>query len=193
LLEVPVLVARDGPIAAIDPGVADPVAVTPETAVATAGSLTVPVPEAPAVAQSAQAGRVFGPEMPAERLAVRTVAPDAAAIEILAARPAWVRVTSADGTVLLEKTMDAGERFTLPKLEAPPILRAGNSGAVYFAVNGRTYGPAAPGARVVKNVELSPTALTAKFAFADVTKDPELAQMVAMVATPGTASVAVPE
>ena len=48
--------------------------------------------------------------------------------------------------MLLEKTMDAGERFALPKLEAPPILRAGNSGAIYFAVSGRTYGPAAPGA-----------------------------------------------
>lgn len=183
-LEVPVLVARDGPIAAIDPGLAAPVAVQPETAVAQA--VTAP-------ASSLQAGRVYGPDMPAEQLAVRTIAPDAAAIEILAARPAWVRVTSADGTVLLEKIMDAGERFALPKLEAPPILRAGNSGAVYFAVNGRTYGPAAPGAKVVKNVELSPTALTAKFAFADLTKDPELAQMVAMVATPGASQAPVPE
>ena len=130
--------------------------------------------------------------MPAEQLAVRTVAPDAAVIEILAARPAWVRVTSADGTVLLEKTMDAGERFALPKLEAPPILRSGNSGAVYFAMNGRTYGPAAPGAKVVKNVELSPTALTAKFAFADLTRDPELARMVAVAsaATPNQTSIA---
>jgi hypothetical protein len=29
-------------------------------------------------------------------------------------------------------------------------LRAGNSGSVYFAVNGKTYGPAAPGAQVVQ-------------------------------------------
>lgn len=91
-----------------------------------------------------------------------------------------MRVTSADGTVLLEKIMDAGERFALPKLEAPPILRAGNSGAVYFAVNGRTYGPAAPGAKVVKNVELSPTAVSAKFAAADLAKDPRLAEMVSL-------------
>jgi hypothetical protein len=98
-----------------------------------------------------------------------------------------VRVTSADGTVLLEKTMDAGERFALPKLEAPPILRAGNSGAIYFAVSGRTYGPAAPGANVVKNVELSPTALTSKYVFADLTKDPELAGMVALASVAPTA------
>lgn len=172
-LELPVLVARDGPIAAIDPGLNEP-AIQPEAA-------------QPATRTAAMQDLVYGPEMPAEQLAVRTVAPDAPEIEILAARPAWVRVTSADGTVLLEKTMDAGERFALPKLEAPPVLRAGNSGAVYFAVNGRTYGPAAPGAKVVKNVELSPTALTAKFAFADLSKDPELARMVSL------ASAAKPE
>ena len=163
-LEVPVLMARDGPIAAIDPGLNAP-AMQPEGA-------------EPVARIAAVQDRVHGPQMPAEQAAVRTVAPDAPEVEILAARPAWVRVTSADGTVLLEKTMAAGERFALPKLEAPPVLRAGNSGAIYFAVNGRTYGPAAPGAKVVKNVELSPNALTAKFAFADLAKDPQLAEMV---------------
>lgn len=167
-LEVPALIARDGPIAAIDPG------------------LNLPAPQAeipqdqPRTAEAVPRD-VFGPVLPQAQPAVRTLAPDASEVEILAARPAWVRVTSADGTVLLEKTMDAGERFALPRLEAPPILRAGNSGAIYFAVNGKTYGPAAPGAKVVKNVELSPTALTAQFAFADLSKDPQLAQMVSLV------------
>ena len=95
-------------------------------------------------------------------------------------RPAWVRVTSSDGTVLLEKTMDAGERFAMPKLEAAPILRAGNSGAIYFAVNGRTYGPAAPGAQVVKNLEMSPANLTARYAFADLSKDADLRQIISV-------------
>ena len=185
-LEIPVLVARDGPIAAIDPGLSAPAmqpAGAQETAIRTA-TVTPAVPS-----------EMFGPVMPAESVAVRTIAPDAPEVEILAARPAWVRVTSADGTVLLEKTMDAGERFALPKLEAPPILRAGNSGAVYFAVNGRTYGPAAPGVKVVKNVELSPNALTSKFAFADLTKDPQLAEMVALasVAPIETGEAARPE
>lgn len=170
-LEVPVLAARDGPISAIDPGLRS-AAMQPETMVAQA--VATPDIGGPGAAQ------VFGPQMPEQIAAVRTVAPDAPGVEILAARPAWVRVTSADGTVLLEKTMDAGERFTLPKLEAPPILRTGNSGAIYFAVSGRTYGPAAPGAKVVKNVELSPDGLTAKYAFADPAKDPELAQMIAL-------------
>ena len=178
-LEVPVLVARDGPIAAIDPGLSLPAA-QPASTVAQAAVEGNAAPGAQQIAQT------YGPELPATEAAVRTVAPDAPAVEVLAARPAWVRVTSADGTVLLEKTMDAGERFILPKLEGAPLLRTGNSGAIYFAVNGRTYGPAAPGAKVVKNVELSADALTGKFAFADPAKDPELAQMIALAsADPG--------
>lgn len=177
-LDVPVLVARDGPISAIDPGLTQPDA--PQDT-----QLAQSAPSAPA-ATGAQANiavaMLTGPQLPPEQAAVRTVAPDAPDVELLAVRPAWVRVSSADGTVLLEKTMDAGERYVLPKLEEPPVLRAGNSGAVYFAVNGRTYGPAAPGAQVVKNVELSPAALTAKYAFADLGKDPELAKMVALAA-----------
>ena len=173
-LEVPVLVARDGPIAAIDPGLKSP-AMQPETAIAQATeAATRPI-------QTAAAGQAFGPPMP-QAPALQAALPQAQGIQILAARPAWVRVSSADGTVLLEKTMDAGERFTRPALEQPPLLRTGNSGAVYFAVNGRTYGPAAPGARVVKNIELSANALTSQYAFADPAKDPELAQMIALAA-----------
>lgn len=177
-LEVPVVTARDTPIAAIDPGLTAPAEVAPQ------GAVDAAVAEALAADASAAAvQQAMGPALPDDgSQAVRTVAPDAPVVELLAARPAWVRVTSADGTVLLEKTMDAGERFALPKLETAPLLRTGNSGAVYFSVNGRTYGPAAPGPQVVKNVELSPDALTAAFAVADLSQDPELAEMVALAA-----------
>ncbi|AUH35488.1 DUF4115 domain-containing protein [Paracoccus tegillarcae] len=176
ILEAPVLTARDGPISAIDPGLTQPPA--PADTVLASNDQTGAVPNT--VSASKAELTAYGPQLPAEQLAVRTLAPDAPELELLAARPAWVRVTSADGTVLLEKIMDAGERFSLPSLEEPPILRTGNSGAVYFAVNGRTYGPAAPGPQVVKNVELSSTSLTANYAFADLSKDPELAQMVSV-------------
>ncbi|WP_343078757.1 helix-turn-helix domain-containing protein [Ostreiculturibacter nitratireducens] len=157
-LDVPVLVARDGPIAAIDPN--------------TVGALASPQTDAIAMAV---AEAVSAEE---ESPVVRTVAEDAPAVELLAVRPAWVRVTGADGTVIFEKILDAGERYALPKSEEPPTLHAGNSGAVYFAVNGDTYGPAAPGAQVVKNVVLSPDALLGAYALADVTQDPELANIV---------------
>lgn len=175
ILEAPVLTARDGPIAAIDPGLTQALTADQASVAQTAPEAATAIQQA--LAEAAQAS--FGPPMP-EQAAAITVAPDAPALELLAARPAWVRVTSADGTVLLEKIMDAGERFTLPSLEEPPVLRTGNSGAVYFAVNGRTYGPAAPGPQVVKNIKLSPENVTGKYALADLNADPELAQMVAV-------------
>ncbi|MDO5606349.1 MAG: DUF4115 domain-containing protein [Paracoccus sp. (in: a-proteobacteria)] len=187
VLEVPVLTARDGPIASIDPELP-----TPEQLAAIGGATDAARPGNVAPAAGTAAPRTlaqamdYGPQLPADQMAVRTIAPDAPELEILAVRPAWVRVTSADGTVLLEKTMNSGERFALPKLESPPVLRAGNSGAVYFAVNGRTYGPAAPGAQVVRGLELSPANLTARYAFADLSKDEDLRNMIAVAsADPG--------
>ena len=47
-------------------------------------------------------------------------------------------------------------------------------------MNGQTYGPAAPGAQVVKAVALSPEALTAKYAVADLSGDADLARIVAV-------------
>lgn len=187
ILEAPVLTARDGPIAAIDPGLTQ-TPVAQDTAVAQA----VPEPSTAIQQALAEAGAAeFGPPMPEQAAAAITVAPDAPALELLAARPAWVRVTLADGTVLLEKIMDAGERFTLPGLEEPPLLRTGNSGAIYFAVNGQTYGPAAPGPQVVKNIALSPEHVTGSFALADLNADPELAQIVSVAqATPAAAAPA---
>ncbi|MFN3279072.1 MAG: helix-turn-helix domain-containing protein [Paracoccus hibiscisoli] len=198
ILEAPVLTARDGPIAAIDPGLLESQPTIDEV-IASAGQITqVPLPQNPlaqqtgvAQAPTATPGDV-GPLQtalaPAAEGPVRTLAPAAPGLELLSVRPAWVRVTSAEGTVLLEKIMDAGERFALPPLEQPPVLRTGNSGGVYFVVDGQTYGPAAPGAQVVSGIELSATSLSERFAVADLGADPELAQMIAVAQIPSTES-----
>lgn len=186
VLEVPVLTARDGPIAAIDPGLAASM-----TSISVAGvSDVLTNGSAAAISDASQLELAMtGPQLPPDEAGVRTIAPDAPEVELLAVRPAWVRVTSADGTVLLEKTMDAGERFALPKLEEAPKLRAGNSGAVYFAVSGQTYGPAAPGAKVVRDIELSASALIDNFTVADLSKDPELAEMIALASAAAVGQV----
>ena len=185
-LEVPVLTPRDTPIAAIDPGLPDPADAAPQAQPGGQSGATdvVLAPTLPLTLPGVQAP---GAQTVAEAPAVRTRGPEAPRVEILATRPAWVRVSAADGSVLLEKTLDAGERFVLPASEQPPLLRTGNSGAVYFAVNGQTYGPAAPGPQVVRNIELSPDALTGKFALADPAADPALETVfaVASVAPPG--------
>jgi cytoskeletal protein RodZ len=156
-LDVPVMVSRDGPIASINPRAND---------AATGGSALAIESAVAEVVQSASNVQVIAAAQPG--------------VEILAVRPSWVRVQAADGTVLFEKILDAGERWAVPQLEEAPLLRSGNSGSVYFAVNGQTYGPAAPGAQVIKNVALSPEALTDKYAVADLTVDPDLAAIVAV-------------
>ena len=91
---------------------------------------------------------------------------------------------------MFEKILDAGERYVVPPLQQAAVLRSGNSGSVYFVVNGKTFGPAAPGAQVVKNVSLSAASLTQVYALADMTGDADLAQFadassVQPVVTPG--------
>lgn len=162
-LDVPVLVARDGPIAAVEPGSVGALAETGPDRLSIAG---LPGPDEAAVAEEATAPQVLAAEAPP--------------LELIAVRPSWVRVTAADGTVLLEKILESGERWEVPAMEEPPRLRAGNAGAVYFAVNGQTYGPAGVGARVVSEVPLAAAPLSETFALADPAADPDLAVAVAL-------------
>lgn len=150
-LDVPVLVARDGPISAIDPR---------------KSGLAVAVPDEIAVED-----------------AVQVVADIKQGVEIFAARPSWISVSAADGTVLFEKILDAGERYAVPALEVAPRLRAGNSSAVYFIVDGKTFGPAATGPQVVKNVDLTGSSLASTYAVADLAADGDLAQFMAQNTT----------
>lgn len=49
---------------------------------------------------------------------VQVVADAKPGIEVLAVRPSWVRVSSADGAVVLfEKILEAGERYQVPAME----------------------------------------------------------------------------
>ena len=151
-LNVPLLTPRDGPIAGINPNEgAKPVEANVDQAVAQAVAGDTPV---------------------------QVVADAAPGVAILAVRPSWVRISAVDGTVLFEKILDAGERYTVPALAQAPVLRAGNSGSVYFAVNGRTYGPASPGSNVIKNLSLDASSLTTSFQVADTSGDADLKHFV---------------
>jgi len=155
-LSVPVMVPRDGPIAAIRPD---------ETGVIGQADAQTAATDAAAADASQD---------------VQVMADAAPAVEILAVRPSWVRVSAQDGTVLFEKILDAGERYAVPALEQAPVLRAGNSGSIYFTVSGKTYGPASPGSSVVKNLALSAESLTGAFTVADLSGDKDLAHFVSV-------------
>ena len=102
-------------------------------------------------------------------------------VVVFAVRPTWVQITSANGTTLFEGTLNAGDSWALPESDAPPLLRSGNSGSLYFAVNGVTLGPAGTGASIVRDVELSADALSSNFAMAVSGADPDLPEVAELV------------
>lgn len=161
-LDVPVLVARDAPIATIDPS--------------TVGAFADRAPSERSLAAVEPDTRdplPFGPQMP------QVVADPTPGVEMVAVRSAWVRVNAADGTVIFEGIMEAGDRYSVPPTEEPSRLRVGESGSVYFAVNGQHYGPVGPRGTVTSNVELSVDHVTATYEVADLETDVDLARTVA--------------
>lgn len=157
-LDVPVLTARDAPISTLAPG--------------TMGAFST---------DSSQLNLVAAVQ-PAAPTVPQVVEDDARDVVLVAVRPAWVRVRAADGSVIFEKILDAGEEYTLPATEESPTLRAGMSGSVYFKVNGQIYGPAGEGTGTVRDVALDITSLTENFLVADLDDDSALADYVAVAA-----------
>ena len=148
-LEVPVIEARDGPISSLDPD---------RSGILVLSNAPEPIVEDPVVQVTDTA---------VEELV------------IVAVRPSWVQITDATGAVLLEKIMNAGEEFVVPNTENPPVLRSGESGAIYFSANGVHYGPAGQTGQVTSNIELSSISLQEAYPIANLEVDADLARMVA--------------
>jgi hypothetical protein len=108
-------------------------------------------------------------------------------VTLVAVRPAWIRVRASDGSVIFETIMNAGDTYQVPATEEPPTLRVGESGAIYFAMNGQTYGPAGPRGSVTSNVALSVDALTQTYSVASLENDSDLARVVAELAVTNAA------
>ncbi len=157
-LDVPVLIARDAPISTLTPGTIG--ALVPDAGVPAGPELTVAEADPPAAP------------------AIQVVEPDVPEVQLVAVRPAWVRVQSADGTVIFEGVMAPGQNFVVPSTEEPATLRVGESGALYFAVNGVHYGPVGPSGVVTSNVALTAQNLTETYTVADLAADSDLAEIV---------------
>jgi cytoskeletal protein RodZ len=162
-LDVPVLVPRDGPIAAIRP-------------------------QAPVAAEAGAA-----PARGAAADAVQVTEAPPPGVELLAVRPVWVRVSAADGTVLHEKTLDAGERWAVPQMEQAPTVRIGESGALYVVMGSEMRGPAGPAGTVTKALPLAAESLRATLPVADAASDAGLQQAMQAVAENAAAPLPVPE
>ncbi|MEM0936679.1 MAG: RodZ domain-containing protein [Pseudomonadota bacterium] len=191
-LETPVMIARDGPIASINPeeigalassgvpgggvapispsGLYAPPAGTPSAPEAAFTSATT----APGFGSDPGSGSDLGPETElafAEPGATPRVTEDIPEVMLIAVREAWVRVRAGDGSVLLERIMQPGDSWIVPTADDAPTLRTGAAGAVFFTVNGQTFGPAGPDGAVVDQIALSSQDLTQEFARVDTTED----------------------
>ncbi len=127
--DTPTVISRDGPIVQIDPetlGTFAPAPIIVETPV-------VDIVEAPPVA------------------VVETGPPT---IDIVATRPAWVRVYLPDNSVLFEKILNSGQRYRIPVDLHNPLLKAGNSGSVYLMVGDKSYGPVGSSGGVARKISL---------------------------------------
>ncbi len=145
-LDFPVLVARDAPIASLDPGAGGLF----ETAAAPSLSGAVDVALAAALDAPLANGALTVPQV---------LEGPAPAVQVVASGETWVRITAADGTSIYENVMQKGDTFNVPALEEAPLLRTGQSGAVYFVMNGEIFGPAGGRGSVTSNVPLQQQAL----------------------------------
>ena len=145
-LDVPVLVARDAPIATIDP----------QQIGTFAAPATDTAPSLPGLGTGVDRALVEATQQPAVPQVVEDLGPT---VRMVAAYPSWVRVRSADGATLFEGTMQPGDTYDIPATEVPPTLRTGESGAIYFAMGTDCYGPVGARGEVTSNLPLDRTRL----------------------------------
>lgn len=174
-LDMPVLVARDAPISTLDPRMV--------------GNFAQPSVPAPAEAETlseslfAQVGAAENASVVEKPVPIVSKDPGPA-LRMVAVRPAWVRVSAADGTVILETIMEPGDTWDAPAGEEPATLRTGESGAIYFALSGEYYGPVGATGTITSNLPLEVDALKSTYDVADLTADEALATMVVQLQTP---------
>jgi hypothetical protein len=138
-LSIPRLTPRDGPISGIDSSSFGVFAQTGQ-------------PQAITISQIAQPQVTEqGPE----------------AMDIVALKPAWVRVYMPEGGILFEKILDTGQRYRLPEGVNNALMRAGNSGSVYIMVGEKMYGPVGSATGVARKVVLDAATVPDTYAFVE--------------------------
>ena len=152
--EVPILVPRDGPIAALDPD--------------RAGLLAREMPAMPETSVSAQApaaaliGVAPAPHTGPHPEATAAL-PERQPLVVVAERAAWIRVYQENGTVLFESILEKGQTYSPPDGIEKPLIWAGNSGSVYVRVGETLHGPLGSGTKATRDVVLEPQAIVDRY------------------------------
>ena len=186
--EVPILVPRDGPIAALDPdrsvptlsrASAAPQLPQPGDRLVASDSLaeailakveaSVSGPAAATGPTLIQAAATAGDGTPGATGALGPVAtPAAGALSVVAERAAWIRVYLPSGTILFEQILEKGQSYTPPEGVGETLVWAGNAGSVYVRVGQELHGPLGNGTRAVRDVVLSQPAILQHFPAVEV-------------------------
>ncbi len=158
-LEVPILVPRDGPIAALDPDktgllaqAATPVQVAK---IEVAPGIEIPAALVAAVVSAAGSEGAADPQV--------TATPERPKLVVIAERAAWVRVYTKTGTVLFESILEKGQTYSPPEGVESPLIWAGNSGSVYVRVGDALHGPLGSGTKATRDVVLEPQAIVERY------------------------------
>ncbi|WP_227269658.1 helix-turn-helix domain-containing protein [Roseobacter weihaiensis] len=168
-LDVPVLVARDAPISTLDP-----------RTVGNFAQAARPEPEAmpDSLMVESELAEIAQDAEPTVPIVSKDPGP---ALRMVAVRPSWVRISAADGTVIYETIMEPGDVWDAPVGDEAPLLRTGESGAIYFVLNGEYYGPVGETGTITANLPLEVDGLKAIYTVADLSADEALATTVAQL------------
>lgn len=154
-LEAPVVAPRDGPISRIDPNTLGNFAVDDVAALAT-----------PPTGIQSDLATMIGPSLPnvSNGTAVQVVEDKPKEIVLFSTAGVWLHVQDAGGSSIYRDIMEPGNQFVVPLSETAIVMeRAGNSGSLFFKVNGAVYGPAGPAGQLVKGVDLTEDTLTERY------------------------------
>ncbi len=133
---------RDGPISAIDP---------------TRSSVFVrQAPEPPAAVDIADTSAYAAVAAAADEPRADPKSPVVAerGTVLLAAGPAWIKVTERDESTIWQGTLKPGQEYRLPEQVVAPTMRSGNAGETYVILDGIAYGPLGGAGRIAKNISL---------------------------------------
>ncbi|WP_298801669.1 helix-turn-helix domain-containing protein [uncultured Lentibacter sp.] len=160
-LDVPVLVARDAPIVTLKPS--------------ENGSFTNRL-------SADLAGAVAGDVSPVSP--VPSVSPEG--VVIVAARPSWVRINDAAGGELFSGILNTGDTFDVAQSDGatPARIRVGESGSIYYIVQGKTLGPTGPRGAITEGFSLAAADLLAALPEANIARDPDLSTVLAGLGAP---------
>ena len=144
-LDSPLLEPRDGPISGIDPKM-----------LGTFGAVNSSMSQNVSLKDSKSNLIISSIEQPKKLTALQLIKAGPDKVQLLTSEGVWVRIKDTEGTTLYEQIMNAGSPFDVPTTEIAPFIdRAGNSGSLFFVINGKLYGPAGEKSSTVKDISLS--------------------------------------